>query len=150
MMDDFFLRKAKKEDSTDVHDLVIEGKINPTGLKWERFIVAVTEDGKVIGCGQIKPHRDGTQELASIATTNSWRRKGVAKAIIEDLISIFEGKLHLMCQSSLGEMYMKFGFAAVSKDKMPKYFRRVSKLAGFMEPLIMKGETLLVMARDCP
>jgi hypothetical protein len=31
---------------------------------------------------------------------------------------------------------------------MPKYFRRVSKLAGLAEALIQRGETLLVMRRD--
>ena len=144
---DFIIRPAAKEDIPAIYNLILEGKINPTGLDWNRFVLAVAPGGEVIGCGQIKPHRDGSQELASIVVTRAWREKGVARGIIEHLVDGFDGPLHLMCQSSMGPMYEKFGFRALGEDEMPKYFRRVSKLAGFVEPLRKRGEKLLVMVR---
>lgn len=86
-------------------------------------------------------------ELASIAVTSEWRGKGIARAIIEHLLAAQKGVLYLMCQSSLGPLYEKFGFAVIQEEQMPKYFRRVSKLAGMAELMRKQGETLLVMQR---
>ena len=145
--DAFSLRPAAEEDSPAIHDLIREGQINPTGLDWRRFLLAVTDEGEVIGCGQIKPHQDGSQELASIAVTKTWRGKGVARAVIEALVQDHDGPLYLVCQSSLGVMYEKFGFKPLDESEMPKYFRRLSKIAAFIVPLRKRGETLLVMGR---
>ena len=145
---DFTLRPATQEDAPTILDLVKEGRINPTGLDWQRFILAVTPDGKAIGCGQIKPHRDGSQELASIAVTPAWQGKGVARAIIERLMDGVDTPLYLMCVSDMGPMYEKFGFQGLEEEEMPKYFRRVSKLAGFIEPLQREGRKLLVMGKE--
>jgi N-acetylglutamate synthase-like GNAT family acetyltransferase len=145
---DFIFRPAEKEDTPAIYDLIKEGRINPTGLDWQRFILAVTPEGEAIGCGQIKPHRDGSQELASIAVTSAWQGKGVARAIIERLMDGVDTPLYLMCVSTRGPRYEKFGFRGLEEDEMPKYFRRVSKLAGFIEPLQKEGHTLLVMGRE--
>ena len=143
----FTLRPAQIEDTPAIYDLVIEGKINPTGLEWTRFIVAETDEEQVIGCGQIKPHRDSSMELASIAVTRDWRGRGVARAIIEHLMAGHDGPLYLMCGSTVGGLYEKLGFRVLALEEMPKYFRRVSRLVGFIEPLRKEGSTLLVMGR---
>jgi N-acetylglutamate synthase-like GNAT family acetyltransferase len=145
---DFTLRPAQKEDTPAIYDLISEGRINPTGVDWQRFILAVTPEGEAIGCGQIKPHRDGSQELASIAVTLAWQGKGVARAIIERLMDGVDTPLYLMCVSTMGPLYEKFGFRGLKAEEMPKYFRRVSKLAGFIEPLRKEGQALLVMGRE--
>jgi len=145
---DFTLRPAKKEDTPAIYDLVLEGHINPTGIDWQRFTLAVTPEGAVIGCGQIKPHGDGSQELASIAVTAAWRGNGVARAIIEHLMAGVDTPLYLMCVSDMGPMYEKFGFRGLEEEEMPRYFRRISKMAAFIEPLRKEGMKLLVMGRD--
>ena len=82
----FTLRPAAQADDQAIRDLVHIGQINPTGLDWRRFLVAETGQGQVIGCGQVKPHRDGSRELASIVVHPAWRGQGVARAVIERLI----------------------------------------------------------------
>jgi len=104
--------------------------------------------GNVIGCGQIKPHRDGSVELASLVVAEERRGRGIARLLIEHLIENHKGDLYLMCRSGLGPMYEKFGFTTVMQDNMPKYFRRVSKLFGAIEPFRRGKETLLVMRRN--
>ena len=146
---EFSLRPALDTDIPAIYELVREGRINPTGIDWMRFMLAETAEGDVIGCGQLKPHKDGSMELASIVVTEAWRGKGVARAIIEDLIQKNDGPLYLMCVSDNGPMYEKFGFRAVEdEDHMPKYFRRVSKMAAFIEPLRKEGKQLLVMGLE--
>ena len=147
MNNDYHLRPAREEDAAAIRALIIGARINPTGLDWRRFVLAVTDEDEVIGGGQLKPHRDGSIELASIAVTPSWRGQGLARALIENLLASHQGVLYLMCQSSLGGLYKKFGFETLKEEQMPKYFRRVSKLVGMAELLRKQGETLLVMQR---
>lgn len=144
-MAEFALRTATVEDFLAIRALVRAVRINPTGLDWRRFIVAVTPQGEVIGCGQVKPHADGSRELASIAVQRAYRGRGVARAIIERLLADSPRPLYLMCRSSLGGLYERFGFHPVAPGEMPTYFRRISRLAGLAGLLAREGETLLVM-----
>jgi N-acetylglutamate synthase-like GNAT family acetyltransferase len=143
----FSIQKAQSQHASQVGKLVRSSGINPTGLDWQRFLIAVTPEGDFIGCGQLKPHADGSVELASLAVNPAWRERGVARALIEALLAAHPGELYLMCQSSLGPMYEKFGFQAIGEKDMPTYFRRVSKLAGVLINLSRAGERLLVMHR---
>lgn len=147
-METYSLREAAREDQGAIRSLVITGGINPTGLDWERFTVAESDSGEVIGCVQLKPHRDGSLELASLAVREDWRGRGIARALMEALIEAQEGKLYLMCRSGLGPLYEKFGFYALEEEEMPRYFRRVSKLVSIVNTLRKSGETLLIMRRD--
>lgn len=142
------LRPATEADAPVIRELVHLGRINPTGLDWQRFLLAESPEGVVVGCGQIKPHRDGSYELASIVVHPDWRGRGVARRIIEALLAVHPDDLYLMCRSELGSLYEKFGFYAVQPDEMPRYFRRISRLAGLFEGLARAGSGLLVMKRD--
>ncbi|MEX2144619.1 MAG: GNAT family N-acetyltransferase [Anaerolineales bacterium] len=143
----FSIQKAYAQHAAPIRKLVWASGINPTGLDWQRFMVALLPQGELIGCGQLKPHADGSMELASLAVAPAWRGRGVARALIELLLNAHAGHLYLMCQSSLGPLYEKFGFHAIRASEMPTYFRRVSKLAGVLENLSKAGEKLLVMQR---
>ena len=41
--------------------------------------------GEVIGCAQIKPHRDGSRELASLVVHPDYRGQGIARRMIQYL-----------------------------------------------------------------
>jgi N-acetylglutamate synthase-like GNAT family acetyltransferase len=144
----FSTRPAEPGDMEAIRWLVKTGRINPTGLDWRRFLVAVSPQGEVIGCGQVKPHRDGSQELASIAVHPGWREGGVARSLVTDLCAAHNGDLYLMCRAELGPMYEKFGFRRLVPEEMPRYFQRISRLAGLLELLRSEGSGLLVMKRD--
>lgn len=119
--------------------------INPTGLDWRRFLVAVTPRGQVIACGQLKPHGRDLLELASIAVHPDHRSQGLARAVIERLLEGSPRPLYLTCVASLGAFYERFGFRTLTTEEMPRYFRRLSQLAGLVFTLAKRGETLLVM-----
>ena len=53
-----------------------------------------------------------------------------------------------MCRSPLGPFYAKFGFRALDRAEMPRYFRRISRLAGLINSLSNQRTSLLVMKRD--
>jgi len=115
------------------------------GLDWKRFIVAVNERDEMIGCGQLKPHGADILELASIAVSPEHQGRGVARAIIEHLLKESPRPLYLMCESSLAALYEKFGFRGIAYEEMPRYFQRMSKLAGLVTALARREERLLVM-----
>jgi amino-acid N-acetyltransferase len=142
----FPLRPAIADDEIAIHRLVREGRINPTGIRWDRFVVIEAPDGEIAACGQVKPHRDGSFELASIVTAPAYRGQGLARRIIEHLIASHPGVLYLMCRPAVGPMYEKFGFRDVREIDLPRYFRRIRSLGAFMGKLI--GEEPRIMRRD--
>ena len=143
----FTLRPATEDDVKTIRWLVRNGEINPTGLKWQRFVVAESPEGQVIGCGQVKPHGDGSDELASIVVHPDWRERGVARAIIEHFLALYQGDLYLMCRANLGPMYEKFGFRSLPQDEMPRYFYRIMRMLGLLERVRSDAERVLIMKR---
>jgi N-acetylglutamate synthase-like GNAT family acetyltransferase len=139
------IRPARETEAAQIRALIHLVGINPMGLDWKRFVVAVNDQDEMIGCGQLKPHGQDVLELASIAVYPEHQGKGVARAIIEDLLRDSPRPLYLMCQSSLGPLYEKFGFRGISYHEMPRYFQRVSKLAGLVTTLAQREERLLIM-----
>ena len=139
------IRPAREPESAQIRDLIYSVGINPTGLDWKRFVVAVDDRDEMIGCGQLKPHGQDVLELASIAVYPENQGKGIARAIIENLLKDSPRPLYLMCESSLGALYEKFGFRTLSYEEMPRYFQRISKLAGLVTTLARREERLLVM-----
>jgi len=140
---DFTLRPATVDDSPLIKDLIHRVGINPIDLDWHRFVIAVDRSGKMLGCGQLKPHGKDVIELASIAVEPSYQHQGIARAIIERLIAMSPRPLYLTCRSRLGSFYEKWGFRSIESDDMPPYFRRLSRLARVMGIFI--NERMLVM-----
>jgi N-acetylglutamate synthase-like GNAT family acetyltransferase len=145
---DLIFRRAKKEDSPAIHALIHEVGINPTGLDWRRFLIAVTGTGELAGCAQIKPHSDGTRELASLAVRKQDRGQGVARALIERLLDGQPRPVHLMCRARLGSFYNRFGFRSLTEKEMTPYFQRINRLIHLFVPGGAREDGLLVMRLD--
>ncbi|MFZ1043878.1 MAG: GNAT family N-acetyltransferase [Anaerolineales bacterium] len=142
-MVDFTLRPATENDSLLIKDLIHRVGINPMDLDWHRFVVAVDGSGKMLGCGQLKPHGRDVIELASIAVEPSYQHQGIARVIIESLIACGPRPLYLTCRSRLGSFYEKWGFRSIQPNEMPAYFRRLSRLVNVIGAFI--DDKMLVM-----
>lgn len=146
--DTFTLRPATAVDQPTIRQLIRAVGINPLGLHWSRFWVAVTASHRLIGCGQVKSHRDGSWELASIAVEADWRGCGVARALITQLLAGHTGPLWLTCMDRLIPLYAQFGFVEVTATAdMPPYFRRISYLFRLITRCSSSEEYLAVMHR---
>jgi len=144
-MTTYEIRSALDSESAQIKGLIHLVGINPTGLDWKRFIVAVNDSGQVIGCGQVKPHGADIQEMASIAVPPEYRGQGIARKIIEELLRKTSRPLYLMCIAHNGRMYEKFGFKSIPYEKMPRYFQRIQKVFDIADVFRQTGEELLVM-----
>ena len=143
------LRPATAADQKCIVAIIRAAQINPIDLKWPRFTLAVDEaSGEIVGTIQVKPHGDGSREMASLAVLPGWRGRGLARQLIEHVLAQTPGTLYLTCRSSLGSLYSKFGFRAVGKNGMTPYFRRLSWLGAVLRPLLRRQDVLLVMRRD--
>ena len=124
-MTGIYLRRAVKNDMPAIRHLVHRAEVNPIGLDWRRFVIAETEEGKLVGCGQLKPHADGSLELASIAVDEVYRGQGIARLIIETLLAESKRPLFLVCRPQLSGLYEKFGFCLVGSEPLPPFFKRI-------------------------
>lgn len=148
-VDGVTLRPATGGDAGAIRSLILRVGINPRDLDWERFVVAVDREGKLVGCGQVKGHRDGSRELASIAVRPRWREQGVATDIIRRLMAEAGPPLWLMCRSALVGFYARYGFVRVEDEaRMPRYFRRVYHLAAIAARFLPGDNPMAVMTWD--
>jgi N-acetylglutamate synthase-like GNAT family acetyltransferase len=142
---EFSLRPATEADFPGIKTLIRQVRINPMGLDWRRFTVAVNEGGKMIACAQLKPVPGGFTELASLAVRPTFRQKGIARALIEHLLAEAPRPVYLTCRSDLGKLYEKFGFQVLSYEETPAYYRRLQRLANVFMDLTRRNESLFVM-----
>lgn len=139
------LRPATAKDSAAIRSLIRRVHINPSGLDWRRFLVVVDRDGQLVGCGQLKRHGRDIVELASIAVEKRFRGKGIAGAIISQLVLEAPRPLYLTCRSILGPLYAKWGFRELAPADMPDYYRRLARLMSVLMRALGPEERLLVM-----
>jgi N-acetylglutamate synthase-like GNAT family acetyltransferase len=143
-MSGYEIRPALEAESGQIRGLIDLVGINPMGLDWRRFIVAV-ESGWIVACGQVKPHGADIRELASIAVHPEYRGRRLARSVIETLLGRHPRPLYLMCMSHNGAMYEKFGFRRLPTGQMPRYFARVKKLFDVSKVFRRVEGDLLVM-----
>lgn len=132
----FQLRPARREDSAPIRTLIWRVRINPTSLDWRRFWVAVDSQERLLGCGQLKPHGDGSLELASIAVHPQYRGRGIAHAIVNQLLNRASRPLYLRCTAPLQDFYERFGFRVISPDEMPPNYRRDWQMFAWLKKYI--------------
>lgn len=134
-MNDYHIRPARKNDRPFIRRLIWRVRINPFGLHWENFLVASDDDHTLLGCGQLKSHGLDSVELASIAVQEEHRGRGIARTIIEGLITRGPRPLYLLCLPELTEFYARFGFTRTGREGLPPYFRRVAAFTGIVRRL---------------
>ena len=113
-----FIRPATEADRRAILGLMRPRDYNRVNLQPACFLVA-EEEGQVIGIGQIKRHRDGTPELASLVVAAERRRQGVGQALVRALVARHQGPLYLFCLATLESFYATLGFQQVARRQLP-------------------------------
>lgn len=151
MTNNITVRPATEADQPTIRRIIHQAGINPTGLDWRRFLLAV-EGEQVIGTGQIKPHNDGSHELASIAVIPARQKRGIGSMIIRALLESERGALHLTCQRRMAGYYERFGFRRIERAEYPPYFvtwdRTIGLISRIIAVILRKPVYLIVMRRD--
>lgn len=117
------IRPATAADQPTIRAVIRQASINPLNLHWPRFLIAERQ-GQVVGVGQIKPHRDGSRELASIAVVPSEQGRGVGTALVQALLARERGVIYLFCVAERVSFYTRLGFQVVARQQLPSELAR--------------------------
>jgi N-acetylglutamate synthase-like GNAT family acetyltransferase len=145
-----YIRPATAGDQPAITAIVRAARLYPRDLSWSRFLVAEA-DGQVVGVGQVKPHSDGSRELASLAVLPEQQARGIGGALIDALVAREAGAVYLMCMDWLERYYERFGFRRLGRADLPPAFRMIARFApalALVSSLFGKRLQLIVMRRD--
>lgn len=123
----YSIRPARAIERWTIRRIVWRAQINPFDLDWQRFLVA-EQNGKIVGVGQVKPHRDSSRELASIAVVPLHQGQGIGSDLVRALLAREQNTLFLTCRAPLEAYYARFGFRRATDHGLPPYFRRIMLL----------------------
>lgn len=126
------IRPATVADRTAILRLMRPQDYNRINLRPTCFVVAEA-DGEIIGIGQIKRHREGTAELASLVVAAERRGAGIGSALVRHLVAQHMGPLYLFCLAELESFYASLGFVRVERRQLPlwlAFIHWVGNLAG--------------------
>ena len=138
------IRAATTTDQRTITALVRGARLNPIRLAWPNFLVAerIQMNSKmgrprIVGIGQLRPHSDGTLELASLVVVPEEQGHGIGSQLVETLIRRANGKLYLMCERTNVTYYQRFGFRELlTRQEMPRSLRRIHRIVALVEGLI--------------
>lgn len=142
-----FIRPATEVDRAAILGLMRRGDFNRINLRPACFLVA-EDEGRVIGIGQIKRHRDGTPELASLVVAADRRGEGVGQALVRALVASHQGALYLFCLAELEGFYTQLGFQRVERTYLPRLLTMIHGLGNGVGrlPLLAGKPRLQVIA----
>jgi N-acetylglutamate synthase-like GNAT family acetyltransferase len=144
------IRQASAADQPAIKAIIYAARLIPHDLDWQRFLVA-DDEGRVVGVGQVRPHRDGSRELASLAVIPERQAQGIGGALIDALLARESGTLYLMCLDELEHYYERFGFRRLDRAELPTSLRFVGRFAPVLASitaLFGKRVQAIVMRRD--
>ena len=116
------IRKARLEEDKAIRALVLTERMRPLDLKPENFLLAVKDD-EIIGTVQMRRHPDGTRELGSLVVAPAWRRQGIAKRLVDELLKNERQNVYAITARAQWMRYAQWGFERVEARSAPKPIR---------------------------
>ena len=117
------VRRATERDQQSIRALVHSERLNPTGLDWPNFLVALT-GGRIIGAVQMRKHTDGSRELGSLVVAKEARGQGIASRLIGMLLADDREPVWLITAEPNADAYSRWGFEQIETRAAPAKVRR--------------------------
>jgi amino-acid N-acetyltransferase len=117
------VRPATEADQVAIRALVRSERLNPYGLDWPNFLVAVGRGG-LVGAVQLRRHRDGSRELGSLVVRQEARRQGIASRLINTLLAGANERVLLITAEAFAARYERWGFRQIEPAAAPAAIRR--------------------------
>ena len=121
------VRRAQEPDQTAITAMIRRARLNPAGLHWERFMVA-EDDGRIVGVAQVRLHRDGAHELASLAVAPEVRGRGIATLLIDALVRAETSDLYTLIDRPYADHFRRWGFRPIASARLPRSVARVHRI----------------------
>lgn len=137
---DLVIRPAVAGEQRLIRTLVRSAGLTPIHLHWPNFLMAERMEAtgpRLVGMGQLRPHRGGYLELASMLVLPEARGQGVGSRLVSALIHKADRPLYLICEGAKVPFYARFGFVEINEVRtLPGSLRWIRRLAGWVEPLM--------------
>ncbi len=87
----------------------------------QEFLVAVADDGEVVGCGALHVMWDDLAEVRTLAVSPAWRGRGVGHALLEALLDRGRrlGLRRLFCLTFEVDFFAGHGFHPIEGTPVP-------------------------------
>jgi len=120
------VRPARDRDRREVVSLLRSERLEPSFVQRE-FLVA-EHRGRIVGCARLKFLGDA-YELASVAVSPAYRRRGVGTLLVRQCLDLADGEV--FCLAERPGLFERLGFIAAEHRALP-------------------GEVLSKLRRRCP
>lgn len=140
----FIIRPASQADQHAIRAIVRAAHLNPISLHWRRFLVAVVGE-QIVGTIQLRPHWDGTRELASLVVVPAHQHQRIGAQLVEAVQRSTTPPVYLRCGSALADYYPHFGFAIVEAQAVPRALLPSFWFANTLLQILKREERMLVM-----
>jgi amino-acid N-acetyltransferase len=128
------IRPAVALDQLAITRLVHSERLNPHGLAWQNFVVAISGT-TLIGVAQMRQHPEGSRELGSLVVRREHRGHGIAGRLIAALLARHHGTVHVITRHTNAAHYRPWGFRPIATRDAPSTVRR-HRLMGQMASLL--------------
>lgn len=131
----YVIRKAKPVDMWLIFLFIIRGRLDPSQLKWQQFLV-VEYDGSLVAFGQLRNFKFA-QELGSLFVVPAYRNQGLGTFIIQHLIAQSTQPVYLKClKHQLKFFYAQRGFIPISYEELPLSLKSKFRLSQLRKTLL--------------
>jgi amino-acid N-acetyltransferase len=102
-------------------NLMLPKTLDQLARLFREFVVAVDEQGEVLGCGALRIYTESLAEVASLAVAEHAHGLGIGRRVVEQLVVEARG-LGIQTVFALTlqeEFFLRAGFRTVSKEMFP-------------------------------
>jgi GNAT superfamily N-acetyltransferase len=115
-------------------------------VNWRHFIVLETDEGNIIGCGKILPHKGNNWEVASLSIEKRWRGKGGALIGGKYILEHAPRPLWGLCQPRYLPFYNRFGAVEVTDSELiPAFLKKRLRTFDIIMKLNKRRENLIAI-----
>ncbi len=108
---DLLFKTPTEKEFQQICEYIHEFELDDRVLQRSEFAAAFLGD-QLLGFGRLRVHADCT-ELCSLGVVTPYRRKGIGKAIVKELISKAPSMIYLVC--IIPEFFTPLGFTIINK-----------------------------------
>ncbi len=116
------IESAKAADLPEIDELIATVGGDRVDLATDQFVVAKSEDARILGCGRLRPYPEFC-EIASLAVADDVRASGIGRAIVSRLLERYAGTIYLICEDEVVEYFRRFDFSVLPESDMPDGLR---------------------------
>jgi N-acetylglutamate synthase-like GNAT family acetyltransferase len=124
---DVTVRRASKDDQAVITAMVRRARLNPADLQWERFVIA-ERGSDAVGVAQLRRHRDGATELASMVVEPELRGYGIAMRMVDALLAGQRAPVYTLIDRRFVDHFARWGFDRVDPRQLPRSVSRVYRI----------------------